>query len=325
MNASIASAEALCALFREFSEHSFSNELEFMAFGLPQLAERLGYARRDLHFEYAVGEVGSRLRADGVLVTDGAPRIVIETWLERRYSKRAWDERALWLRRYMEAAGAVAGLLITPRRLLLRSGATEMVLSLGETTTEQASDVLRALSGVASSPPPSLDAPFAALVDAVGAATSNDEKKKTLEHLAAILLGSCASLKVKFANLRTKSSEIDLVCECLDCDRRTPMHALGRYFLVECKNWKKPASAAALRDFIGKLQKTRCALGIVFSREGVTGEASGADAVREVRWAYDREHVLVLVVSLQDLRGIESSDMFIQMLDDKLDALRFDL
>lgn len=322
----MASADKLRELLHEFSAQQFETEIEFMAVGLPQLAEHLGYARGDLRFEYAVGDVGDRLRADGVLFKDGIPRVVIETWMERGRFRQEWVNRAAWLNRYMEAAQVEIGILLSPRRLTVRtSSGQEQTILLADITLADAESILSTIGAAPAASTQPIKAPIAEMIDAVIAAETNDEKKKSLELLAAYIIADCPSLSIKFANLRTRSSEIDLVCECLEREPKTPLHSLGRYFLVECKNWRKPAGAAVLRDFVGKLQKTRCALGVLFSREGVTGEASGADAMREIHSVYDRETIAVLVVSLPELDGLTSGRELIELLDEKLDALRFDL
>jgi len=99
----------------------------------------------------------------------------------------------------------------------------------------------------------------------------------------------------------------------------------GRYFLVECKNWAQPAGANEIRDFLGKLKKTRTRLGVFFSRSGITGEANGTDAVRELNAAYDREGICVVVLTYSDLKSVSQLSEVMDIIDIKLDALRFDL
>lgn len=79
-----------------------------------------------------------------------------------------------------------------------------------------------------------------------------------------------------------------------------------------------------IRDFLGKLEKVRCRLGIIFSRNGITGEQRGEDAVREIHSAYDRNQTSIIVVSADDLAGPMTPADFLQLLEAKLDALRFD-
>jgi hypothetical protein len=63
---------------------------------------------------------------------------------------------------------------------------------------------------------------------------------------------------------------------------------------------------------------------VIFSKNGVTGVDSGADALREIQSLFDRDGVFVLVFSLEDIRDIEDGDDFVTALDRKADSLRFD-
>jgi hypothetical protein len=70
---------------------------------------------------------------------------------------------------------------------------------------------------------------------------------------------------------------------------------LGRYCLVECKNWSKPAGLSTVRDFLGKLDRCKTRLGIIFSGNGITGVDTGVDALREIHSRFDRDGVYVIV------------------------------
>ncbi len=159
----------------------------------------------------------------------------------------------------------------------------------------------------------------------VFSAETNDEKKKSLEALANNLFRSIPFLACKYSNLRTASSEIDIVVQFLGFDKSTIFDEFGRYFLVECKNWNTSVGAAQVRDFIGKIQKTRVKLGIVFAKNGISGERDGADAVREIHTAFDKDGLFVIVKSEKDLRAIEMGMSFYDILDQKINKLRFDL
>ena len=79
-----------------------------------------------------------------------------------------------------------------------------------------------------------------------------------------------------------------------------------------------------MRDFIGKMLKSRTRLGILFAKNGITGEGTGLDALREIQSAYDRDGIFLLVLSLSDLGEIKNGGDFIALLDLKSDKLRFD-
>jgi len=132
-------------------------------------------------------------------------------------------------------------------------------------------------------------------------------------------------LKCKYYNLQTRSSEIDIVIE-YDCSKGyIPLfEEQGRFSLIECKNWSKPVGVSPVRDFMGKLDKCKARLGVIFSKNGVTGVDAGADALREIQSRFDRDGVFVLVFFLEDIRNIEDGNAFVTALDRKADSLRFD-
>ncbi|MCL4552513.1 MAG: restriction endonuclease, partial [Candidatus Marsarchaeota archaeon] len=84
-------------------------------------------------------------------------------------------------------------------------------------------------------------------------ARTNEQKKQSLEGLAKLLFQGIPFLSFKYSNLRTASAEIDLVFLYRGFKETTVFDELGRYFLVECKNWKDPVGAKHVRDFIGKM------------------------------------------------------------------------
>lgn len=100
---------------------------------------------------------------------------------------------------------------------------------------------------------------------------------------------------------------------------------LGRYCLIECKNWSKPVGVGSVRDFMGKLDKCKIKLGIIFSKNGVTGVNSGADALREIQSRFDRDGLYILVFSLDEIKEIKDGMSFYKAIDSKADRLRFDV
>lgn len=158
----------------------------------------------------------------------------------------------------------------------------------------------------------------------VGIATTNDEKKTTLESLAKLLFESIPFLTCRASNLRTSSSEIDIVIEYCGWTKPTLFDEFGRFCLVECKNWKEAVGAAQVRDFTGKLIKARIKLGVLFARNGITGENNGSDALNEIRSAFSRDGIYILVIAEEDLVAVKNSTSFYRILDNKMFQLRFD-
>src|SRR5207248_2605580 len=58
---------------------------------------------------------------------------------------------------------------------------------------------------------------------------------------------------------------------------------LGAYMVVECKDWSKPVSSKEVGWFVNKLLTQECKAGILFSSEGITGDATKDGG--EVRYA----------------------------------------
>ena len=128
------------------------------------------------------------------------------------------------------------------------------------------------------------------LIEAVEKAEkTNKDKGKSLEDLARFLLGeSVSALSCKYINLQTRSSEIDLIIEYDPSKGYLPLfEELGRFSLIECKNWSKPVGAGPVRDFMGKLDKCKARLGVIFSKNGSHRSSnSGADALREIQKSF---------------------------------------
>ena len=220
--------------------------------------------------------------------------------------------------------------MLSTEVLILAKNRETVRYQLKEITRQQVKEILSVVSRT-SQPAPmpghsTNEVGLTGLIDTVEQASSNEAKGKSLETLARALVESTPMLKCKYRNLQTRSSEIDLVIEYDDSLGRVPLlDDLGRFILVECKNWSKPVGVAPVRDFMGKLDKCKIGLGIIFSKNGVTGIDSGADALREIQSRFDREGTYVLVFSLDDAKRILNGRDFLVLLDEKADALRFDM
>lgn len=219
--------------------------------------------------------------------------------------------------------------MVSPEILILITRDEAKHFDLHTLTPEQAEEILRTLERSAqpsSRPNKALThGMLVNLIESVEKAATNDEKGKSLESLAQFLFNSISSLRCKYSNLQTRSSEIDLVIEYDRTKEALPLFdELGRYCLVECKNWSKPVGVGPVRDFMGKLDKCKTRLGVIFSKNGVTGVDSGADALREIQSRFDRDGLFLLVFSLEDLKSITDGKAFSEALDRKADSLRFD-
>lgn len=101
---------------------------------------------------------------------------------------------------------------------------------------------------------------------------NNKEKGKTLEELAAFVLGNIDDgIKVdRRKNIRTYSDEIDLYV--INESEDLFWHDIfGPKFIVECKNWKRPVSSRDVLAFFGLLHLNDLQTGIFFTTSRITG------------------------------------------------------
>ncbi|NUP14137.1 MAG: hypothetical protein HOW73_49520 [Polyangiaceae bacterium] len=328
------SPSTLRELFVSLRDIPDESEVGFMTRTIPRLAALLGYADSEVFFEMNLPGLGRGVRVDALLRPHGAsrPKVIIEV-KRGRVSESEARGVIEQLRDFSAAAGAEVGLLLSPHLVVVVQAQHQLEFS-PERVTDSEVQSLKALlfNGAPVPPGTSPIAPrepaasrLQILLAAVASATTNDTKRASLEDLAAEAFSLHRSVRPKFRNLRTRSSEIDIVCELL---AGTPFEFLrehGRYFLIECKNWAKPAGAKEIRDFLGKLRKCRVRVGVYFSRNGITGQEQGTDAIREIHAAFDTDGTFILVLAEQELAGISKLEQVMELLEDKMDALRFDL
>lgn len=321
---------SFCEFLRHLPELIYDRQISAISQAVPNLANYLGYASSEIYLESSVtGHPGYRI--DAVFAPAGVsdPYIIVEIkWYTSgiTHMESAIDQ-AEYIRRTVQAP---FGMVLTPRHLAILSDTRQDVYSLSNLTEDEADTIQCTLRRPEMVRPryPKLATPAGThlqnMLAAVAAAQTNDEKRKTLEDLAAAVFDSHPHIKCKYRNLRTRSSEIDIVCEISGTEVDIPLREYGRYFLVECKNWAVPAGAKEIRDFLGKLGKSRVRLGVYFSRNGITGEHNGTDALREISSAYDKDEIYVVVISEQDLSPLRNMSDVFDTIEEKLNALRFD-
>lgn len=100
---------------------------------------------------------------------------------------------------------------------------------------------------------------------------------------------------------------------------------LGRYFLVECKDWARPADFTTVAKFCRVLDSAKCRLGILFSREGVSGHAETRFAQRGIVKVFQDRGIVIVVVTKADLQRVVGGENFITMLRSKYERVRLDL
>ena len=149
---------------------------------------------------------------------------------------------------------------------------------------------------------------FKEILEKAKTASTNDEKKKTLEDLAEIIVKQIEGLEVIDRDVRSSAEEIDLLVsnesENAFWTRRSSP------FLLECKNWSVPVGSKEIRDFAGKMESAGVRTGILITLSRITGNEY-KDArllIRECR--QKRMHIVVLENDdlLEIAKGIHPHD-----------------
>ena len=156
----------------------------------------------------------------------------------------------------------------------------------------------------------------------------SQEKGKRLEYLASYLLLTLPGVRI-VPNVRSPDSETDLVVIQEGGTGSYLVDALGRAFIVECKNWDGPVGTAEVNHFAAKIRFHRCHCGVLFARNGLTGKKnrSGiADAgLTRARW-FLQDGCSVLVVDKGDVESLAEGTASIgELLLKKHEDLRFRL
>jgi hypothetical protein len=89
-------------------------------------------------------------------------------------------------------------------------------------------------------------------------------------------------------------------------------------FLVECKDWDKPVDSPSVAVFIDKLMNRYVELGILVAANGITGDPRLLKAAQfKVAMAQGRG-VRVLVLTLDDLCSVKTTQKLVALLVDRL-------
>ena len=155
-------------------------------------------------------------------------------------------------------------------------------------------------------------------------AESRIAKKDTLEELAAMILEAVPHFKIRERNYYTSTSEIDLIVE--NKHIHSALNSPSRYILVECKNWSEPVGSSEIRDFSVKIKRAQSNSGILFVKEGISGQSSGRDegAVQEITDVFKDDGISIVVFGEKELNLIREGMSFYKLLDKKLFDLGFD-
>jgi hypothetical protein len=156
------------------------------------------------------------------------------------------------------------------------------------------------------------------LMDSLGEKTG-----KALERLSQYVFSVIPGM-ICNTRAQTVSTEYDIVCSQYGemVDFRSE---IGRYFIGECKDWRKTVGTSAFAKFCHIVDTAKCTFGIIFSRKGISGTDKGRAAEREQIKTFQKNGVVIVVVKEADLNELAAGANFIMMLRRKYEKVRLDL
>jgi hypothetical protein len=145
------------------------------------------------------------------------------------------------------------------------------------------------------------------LVEAVEAASSADDKGRTLEELCSRLFASIPGFIVT-GRVRTETEEIDI--SVLNDSVEPRLRREGALILAECKNWTGKCGKNEFVVFRAKLENRsqRCTLGFLISWNGFR------DTITKEMLRGSREEILVVPITGEDIRSSVRSGDFAKVL-----------
>lgn len=168
--------------------------------------------------------------------------------------------------------------------------------------------------------------------DAEAPKNLNNLKGKSLEELATYLLKISGDLFVVKQNLRTNTNEIDQIfiptqnAKVLIANNVIDKHY--ELFLGECKNYNKSVDVTYVGKFCSLLLTSQIKLGILFSYHGISGkgwsDASGLVKKFYLHKERAEDRYCIIDFSKDDFIAIDKGGNFLQIIENKLMALRFD-
>ena len=156
------------------------------------------------------------------------------------------------------------------------------------------------------------------LIDKLG--TDKGKSLEWLAHYLVSLIPGARAYRRKF----TPSTDYDVVgsFEGPGLDFRSE---LGRYFVCECKDWNSTADFTTFAKLARVLDSVKSRFGILFAKEGISGEGITRYAEREQLKVFADRGIAIVVITLNDLVRIEKGESFLSMLRTKYETVRLDV
>ena len=148
-------------------------------------------------------------------------------------------------------------------------------------------------------------------------------KGKNLELVAQYLL-SCIPGFLPRRRALAASTDYDVLCTVQGnyVDFRSD---IGKYFIVECKDWNKPIGVSIVYKFYRVLKSVKSNFGILFSTKGNSGSNEFKDSHREIIKIFQSDGIVIIVISFDDIEKIINGENLITLLRNMYENIRFDL
>ena len=150
-----------------------------------------------------------------------------------------------------------------------------------------------------------------------------DRKGKVLEDLAEYILACMPGCRTEKRQI-TSSTDLDIVCsmEGFEVDFRSEF---GRYFVCECKDWKKAADFSTIAKFCRVLDSIKARFGILFTTHGISGKGKNKDAELERLKIFQDRGMVIVVLDRDDFINVSNGENFINLLRKKYERVRLDI
>jgi len=159
---------------------------------------------------------------------------------------------------------------------------------------------------------------FRNLLQQVNTAVTTNDKGRALEDLIAFLFPVIPGVEIAERNVLNA-----FATEEVDIALWNNRDAVGIYFmpniiLVECKNWSNACGSQEVAYFVNRLHQRGCDYGILIATNGITGVAEDLTRAHfEIATALT-SGVRVVVIRLDELTPLTTSDEIVTLLKKKL-------
>ena len=157
-------------------------------------------------------------------------------------------------------------------------------------------------------------------------------KGEALEELVSYLITISGGIFYVDRNLRTSTNEIDQIVSLTPKGKILLGHHLINSklesFLGECKNYNKSVDVTYVGKFCSLLLTNQIKFGLLFSYHGISGSrwsnASGLIKKFYLHKEKDEDRYCIIDFSRDDFIAVDNGENFLQIVENKLMALRFD-